>query len=422
MSMQQQIEQNLRHNYIVNFLDGAAFWLGSSFYASRTILPLFMTQLTDSKFAIGILSAVISMGWLIPQLFTANWVQRQPIKKTIAVNVGFFAERLPIFFLIASAWMASWSKTAALVLALLCATWYQVGAGIIAVGWQDMVAKLFPTRTRGRFMGITFFTGTIAGVVGATVASWVLEAYEFPQNFMISFGLGAAFLLLSWVFLAMTKEPPDLPNSELSTKSVDWNRIWEILRNDHNFRRYVTAASITSLGTMAVGFLTVYALDQWQVSNSQVGLFTTYLLIGQAAGYLGFGWLSDRFGHKLVLEIGTVFWVVALVTAIISRSPVVFYLVFVLQGINNSAWILSGINIVFEFYSAELRPTYIGLANTLVGVFSGLAPLIGGLLIEQFSYIWMFAISIVLSLIGFAALRFRVVEPRKMSRSAVLAE
>jgi MFS family permease len=413
MNLQQQIEQNLRHNYIVNFFDGAAFWLGSSFFASRTILPLFIASLTDSTLAIGILSAVVSTGWLLPQLFTANWVRRQPVKKVIPVNIGFFAERLPIISLVLAAWMATWSKTAALVFGLLCAAWFQIGAGVIAVGWQDMVAKLFPTKTRGRFMGITFFAGTLTGVIGATAASWVLESYPFPTNFMISFGIGAIFLLISWVFLALTREPPDPPNDNVSDRSVDWDMIWQITKQDHNFRRYMLSSIITSVGMMAVGFLTVYALDKWQVSNSQVGTFTTFLLVGQAIGYLAFGWLSDRAGHKVVLEIGTVIGAVSLTIAIFAASPTVFFLVFALQGVSSAAWILSGINIVFEFCPSDMRPTYIGLNNTVTGIFSGLAPLIGGLLIDQLSYAWMFSTALIISLIGFAALRYWVAEPRQ---------
>jgi MFS family permease len=412
MDIQQEINRHLKHNYIVNFIDGTAFWLGSSFFATRTILPLFITQVSNSTLAIGILSAIVSTGWLLPQLFTANWVRRQPVKKIIPVNFGFFAERMPIIGLVLAAWLANWSMTAALVFGLFCAAWFQIGSGIIAVGWQDMVAKLFPTKTRGRFMGATFFVGTVAGVLGARAASWVLDTYPFPKNFMVSFALGAGFLVISWIFLALTKEPPDQPKTAPSNRSVDWDQIWEIIKQDHNFRKYVIAAIVTSLGSMAVGFLTVYTLDKWQVSNSMVGSFTIALLVGQALGYLVFGWLSDRAGHKIVLEIGSFLGAISLGFAIAAPTPQIFFLVFILLGVNNAAWILSGINIVFEFCPADLRPTYIGLANTVIGVFSGASPLIGGLLVDKISYAWMFGIALILTLLGTAAMRFWVAEPR----------
>jgi MFS family permease len=275
-----------------------------------------------------------------------------------------------------------------------------------------MMAKLFPTRSRGRFMGVTYFTGTAMGVVGAAGASWVLETYPFPTNFMISFGLAGLFISLSWVFLSMTKEPPDPPNTNTSNKSIDWPAITNVFQQDSNFRKYIFSSIIATMGTMAIGFLTVYALNTWQVSNSQVGLFTTYMLCGQAAGYLVFGWLADRYGHKLVLEISYLLGAVSLVIAIISRSPQMFYAVFAIQGIFAAATMLSGINIVFEFSKAEVRPTYIGLANTMIGIFSGLAPILGGLLVDGINYTWMFGIAAGLSFLGFAALRYWVIEPR----------
>jgi MFS family permease len=412
MSIQQQIKKNLRHNYIVNFFDGTAYWLAASFFATRTILPLFISQLTDSTLAIGILSAVISTGTLLPQLFTANWVQRQAVKKDIVVKVGFFSERLPILLLVLAAWMASWSKPTALIFGLLCITWRQFGGGVISVGWQDMYAKLFPIKTRGRFMGITFFAGTVAGIIGAGVAAWILDNYSFPINFMITFAWGAFFMLISWISLALTKEPPDPPKNTPSTKTVDWTMIGRILKEDHNFRKYVISSIFIPMGMMAIGFLTVYTLDRWQVPNSQVGVYTTFMLVGQAVGYLVFGWLADRYGHKIVLEISILLSAFSYIVALLASTPEIFYLVFALQGIYFSAWVLSGINIVFEFCEAELRPIYIGLANTVIGVFSALAPLLGGLLVEWLNYSWLFGISMVFSLLGVIALRFWVVEPR----------
>ncbi|MBN1580003.1 MAG: MFS transporter, partial [Anaerolineae bacterium] len=78
LTLEQQVRRNFRFNFIVNAFDGAFFWCGSSFIASATILPLYVSRLTDSKVAIGILSMISAMGWLVPQLFTANWVQRLP--------------------------------------------------------------------------------------------------------------------------------------------------------------------------------------------------------------------------------------------------------------------------------------------------------------------------------------------------------
>ncbi|MBM3145114.1 MAG: hypothetical protein FJ010_09120 [Chloroflexi bacterium] len=142
-----EIERHYKHNFIVNFLDGTFFWLGASFFAYRTILPVYIAHLTSSEFAIALLSMIVSTGWLLPQLFTSNWVQRLPQKKYAPVDIGFWTERLPILLLAPSAWLATISTELALIASLICVTWHIVGAGVIAVGWQDMIAKIFPGRS-----------------------------------------------------------------------------------------------------------------------------------------------------------------------------------------------------------------------------------------------------------------------------------
>ena len=51
---------------------------------------------------------------------------------------------------------------------------------------------------------------------------------------------------------------------------------------------------------MAVGFYTVYALRAWAAPASQAAVFTALLVAGTVAGTLGFAWLADHAGHRLV--------------------------------------------------------------------------------------------------------------------------
>ena len=204
-SYEAEVERNYRHNYIVNFLDGTFFWFGFNFIAWRTILPLYVSHYTDSKLAIGLLATIAATGWLLPQLFTANWVQRLPIKKVVPVRLGFFAERLPLLLLAPAVWLAADSPTLALFVFFVLFAWFMIGAGVIAVGWQDMIAKIFPVDRRGRFFGVTNFSGTATGVLGAFAAAWLLGHYGFPYNFIICFAIAAVAVFISWIFLAQTR-------------------------------------------------------------------------------------------------------------------------------------------------------------------------------------------------------------------------
>jgi MFS family permease len=413
-TIQAELDKNYNFNVTVNVIDGTLFWFGASFFATRTIAPLFLSYLTENTLVFGLLATLISTGWLLPQLFTANWVQQMPVKKYLPVKIGFFSERIPIMLLPLAAWAVLRSNTLAIFLFIFLITWHIVGAGVIAVGWQDMLAKIFPVERRGRFFGIANFGGNATGILGASVAAWVLDYFDFPYNFMVLFATAGVFIFLSWIFLALTREPSVQPKIERLSRKNYWRSLPQIIKTDANYRRFLYSQVILSIGGMATGFFTIYAVRQWQISDGMVGLFTTSLLIGTALSNLVFGWLSDKFGHKLVIEISNLALMMTCVVALLAPAPEYFYLVFGLQGVYTAGMILSGIMIVFEFCEEDIRPTYIGLTNSAIGIFAGIAPLFGSWLADAAGFSWLFAASLIFSVLAFLLLHFSVLEPRKV--------
>jgi MFS family permease len=406
------VQRHYRHNFVVNVLDGLFFWGGASFIATTTILPAYASRLTDSSLLIGLLSMISSAGWLLPQLFTANRVQRLPRKKVWPVRIGIFTERLPVVLLAFSVLLAARYPNWALVALYVCLTWHVVGAGVVAVAWQDMIAKIIPTERRGAFFGLTNFSGTATGVAGAAASAWVLARFGFPNGYLWSFSTAAVMLLLSWLFLALTREPARVSEAPVLSQRDYLSQLPVVLRRDPNFRRYLISQVVLSLGSMASGFLTVYALRRWSLPDSQAGAYTAALLSGQAAANLVFGALADRKGHKLVLELGQALAILGVGLAVIAPSPGWLYPVFALMGAQTAASLLSGLMIALEFCPESMRPTYIGLNNTVRGLAYGVAPVIGGWLAGWVGYRALFGVALAVGIVGLAMLHWSVREPR----------
>jgi len=91
---EQHHRKHLRYNITVNVLDGSFFGFALGFASYVTVIPLFLSQLTDSAILIGLIPALHSFGWQFPQLFTANWVSRLRRFKP-AVLFFTIQERLP---------------------------------------------------------------------------------------------------------------------------------------------------------------------------------------------------------------------------------------------------------------------------------------------------------------------------------------
>lgn len=412
-SAQAEIERNYRWNFVVNALDGASFWFGMSFISSTIILPLYVSHFTDNPLLIGLIPFMGGAGYLLPQLFVANAVARAPRKKFFPVNLGFFLERLPIFLLVPSTYFLSTSRpTLALTFFFLLYAWHTFGAGGIVVGWQDMIAKLFPVNRRGRFFGITNFVGNGAGVLGALAVPFVLEKYPFPMGYVISFSVAAVLIFISWVFLALTREPAVYSSKPAVSQRDYFKSLPQILRQDPNFVVYLASSMVFYLSNMATGFLVVYTVHTWALPDSQASGFTIAMQIGLALGNLFFGFLADRKGHKLSLEITVILGVISLVLAIVAPLAWWFFPVFFLRGALGGGGFVSGISIVYEFTDSENRPTYIGLANTLSGIAGAVAPMLGGWLVGVAGYRTMFVVAAIISVISWGLLRFGVKEPR----------
>jgi MFS family permease len=409
-----EVWRNYRWNFWVNLLDGVAFWFGGSFISASTILTLYVTKLTESSLPVGVIAVISQAGWFLPQLLTAHSVEQLARKKPVVVNLGFFLERLPVWVMALSVLLVPWSPVAGLVAFLLAYAWHTMGAGTVATAWQDMIAATFPLTRRGRFFGLTNAVGNGMGLLGAALSARILASSPFPRQFFYLFLIAAGSITVSWFFLSLTREPVRPPKAGRASLHEFWRSLPDILRGDDNFRRYLIARSLIAVGRMGSGFVTVAAVARWAIPDATVGFYTTLLLTGQTASNLAFGFLADRFGHKGNLAVGALASCAAFAIAWLAPAPEWYYGVFVLQGVVVGAIIVSGLMIVLEFCEAERRPTYSGLANTVTGVVSLVAPLVGALLAEV-GYGVLFAASAAFSLLAFALMWGWVREPRSLN-------
>jgi MFS family permease len=411
--LEHEVRKHYRWNFTVNLIDGAAFWFGLSFISATTILPLFVSKLTTAPIWFALLAVLSQASWYLPQLFTAGVTERLPRKKPVVINVGFFTERLPLWLLPVAALMAPSQPMLALLLFFIAYAWHGFGAGMIAPAWSDMIARIFPIDRRGWFFGFSSFIGTGLGAIGAIASGWMLATFPYPQNFAYTFLVAAIAITLSWVSLALAREPAQpLPDHIRQKGDQSRQKIKAILRRDDNFRTFLSSRLLSNLGRMGAGFLTVAAIQQWQVSDASVGLYTAVLLIGQTLGNLLAGMIADRRGHKFTLELAQWASILTFGMAWLAPHPDWYYGIFFLMGIVNGVMIVSGVLIVMEFSEPEHRPTYIGLGNTVTGIGGAVAPLIGGLL-AVYSYNLLFLASALFSAITLLVLYFGMKEPRK---------
>jgi MFS family permease len=413
--MEVEIQKHLRHNLTVNLLDGAFFGLGLGFASFTTIIPLFVATMTDSALLIGLIPAIHNAGWQLPQLFTANWVSRQPRIKPLVLSATI-QERLPFLLLAGVAGLIpSIGTPAALALTFLMLIWQGLGAGLTANPWQSMIAKIIPSDRRSTFIGVQAAAANLLASVSAAIAGMILFRLDSPGDFALNFLFCSAAMTISWIFLSGTREPAHnpLPAGQKGAQTKLWPNLGRILRQDSRFRWFLAARIVSQFATMGAAFYSVFAVQNLGASEAEVGWMTSTLLGTAIVANVAMGWVGDRWSRKGVMEIGLGAAALGALLAWWAPSAAWFYLVFALTSVGNVAIWTIGISMSMDFGAEAERPTYIGMSNTLIAPANILAPFLGGWLAQIGGYPAAFLASAVGGILAIAVFHWQLKDERE---------
>jgi len=411
-TLEKNIRENLKHNVTVGLWDGSLFGVALGFASFGTILPLFVSSMTTSALLIGLVPAIHSVGWQLPQLFTASYVSRlRKYKRSVIMNT--IHERVPFLgFAIVALLLPTIGLQAGLVITFMLLIWQGLGGGFTANSWTSMISKIIPPETRGTFFGLQAGLANLFISGSAVAAGYLLDYLDSPFDFAACFLIASVFFALSWIALAQTREPEDTEKVIPEEKTHFWDDTKRILGKDANFNWFLAARFLSQFATMGFSFYIIYALRQFNMDTVTAGFLTATLTISQTVANIGMGRIGDRIGHRAMLIFGAFAALLSAVLAWNAASILWFYPIFILTGLANvSIWTI-GMVMTVEFGNETERPLYIGLSQTLTAPATIIAPLLGGWIVDAAGFLPTFSISIVLSIFMIGILIFLVKDPR----------
>jgi len=403
----------LRFNFVVNVLDGSFFGAALGFASFVTVIPLFVSNFTESATLIGLIPAIHTVGWQLPQIVTASKVTRLSRVKPMVLFMTV-QERLPFLGLAALAWFSP-HLTARIVLILtyILLVWQGFGGGLTATAWQSLIAKIIPIRLLGTFYGVQSAAGNLLASVGSVLAGLILMAKSSPVDFTLCFLLAGVSMFISLAFLAATREEETTAEEGQARSGSYREHLKSILKEDRNFRWFILARMSTQFSTMGFAFFTVYAVREFGVPEFIAGILTGLLMGTQVTANPLLGWLGDRRGHLRAFQLGVLAATISTLLAWIANDAQWFYPIFILAGIANVAGWTAPMAMTVDFSRNSDLPAYIGLANTLIAPSSFLAPVIGGWLADLAGFKLTFLTSTITGLLTLLILYFGVSDPRE---------
>ena len=279
---------------------GIFFQGGAAAVDTSTVVAALVHGLTGSAVAVGAAAGIARFGWLFPQIIVAYYAQRHT-RRLPFYMAGAFGRAACLAAVAALLWFAPAPAGTALAVAFFAMwTLYAFVSGIVAVPYNDIVARSIPSGARSRMLAWRFFGGGVLALAVAFAANYVLEALPFPDGYAAVVLLGALLLFTSALFFVSAGEPDAASDRRTHAGFLNFVRGgFDVYAVDRRFRLFLIAQWLGGAAAIALPFYILQA----QASPAEAAL----LLAAQTAGALLsnplWGWYGDRRGKRELLEV-----------------------------------------------------------------------------------------------------------------------
>lgn len=143
------------------------------------------------------------------------------------------------------------------------------------------------------------------------------------------------------------------------------------------------------------------------ITDNDLQLIITMILVGLGTGQLIFGTLSDSFGRKPMVYAGAVMFIVASLICVTADSLLVMLIGRILQGIGLSAPRSISVSIIRDSYSGNNMARIMSFITVVFIIVPMVAPLLGQFILDYYTwhYIFAFQIGFILLVMLWFALR-----------------
>jgi len=380
-----------RKNYILGIIHGLFFNSGLAASNSDTVLPIFLSLYFSSKTLVGLFSSFMRLGNIVPQLFTANVLEYRQRKKPVLIVVitlrffCFLSMALLTFF------FGTNKPFMAVVIPLLLLT-YSLGGGVASIPFYDIIAKAIPSKYRGTFFAQRLFWGNLGGMAMGFLVRFILSGrVAFPQSYGLLFLTTAIFIGIAYLALGNISEPEEKITQEKRSFKNFIKDASKTMKEDVLLRTSIITEIISGSLYLSFPFLSIYARDVIGMKIGVIGYFISLYMLGAILSNLLWGFVSRKKGNGAVIFLSSLLPFLSILLFII--NPLLLSVSFFFVGCYRSGRIVGFANFNLDIAKKGKRPLYISLRGTLISVM-WLSPILGGYIVDIFSYKTLFLITL----------------------------
>ena len=393
----------LQRNYYAFQWHAIFFALTVTFTEINTVLPSLVVKVGGGTVQIGLLTAIMVGTPIIGQLLFASFLHLQPRKRGfLLLGVGLRVAALAAVALILLAAERILPQTLIWLVFVLMFI-FSLSGTFAGVSYTDILGKSLAVDQRSRFFVSRQVLTSIAFLISAPVARWILGSFEYPYNYAWMFGLAAGLLFIASFGFWALDEPEVQPARDAHSFLTVLRAVPQHLRDNPPLLRYILLVNLTGFGLTLMPFYIAYASQHYGLTGEQVGNYLMVQIAGMLLSSFIWGKLVKRFGFRGVVRgcilCGTLLPI--LVLTLSGMALPVFLTVFFVMGAAISARKIAFEGLLIEITTNTNRALHKGIVGA-TSLTTALFPLVAGGLILWIGYIPVFLfVSLLVACAGF---------------------
>lgn len=402
---------NLKRNYIGNYLHGMLGMTGFRLINAPTFLPAYLHMISGSNTIVGLGLALQQVGSVISPIFGATQIEHRSKVMPAAVWMGGLA-RVQIVGMALAGWFL---KDQSLVVTMMILMFlFGLFMGTQRVVFGLLMAKVIPLSRRGRLQAWRNTTGgLIAAALAWAAGKYLIEGNVFGNGYATTFALAAFLTSLGlWALQLLLREfePPNLPaQARFRDRVKDFPAL---IMSDKGYAWFLVVQMVATASRIATPFYIIFVSSTMKLDGMTLGLLSLAFLGADTLSNLVWGYLGDKTGFKLVLTVSLFAWAMATTLLMLNHAPWAVFLAFFGLGAAQSGYMMAAQTMILEFGSRAEMPMRIAISSTAEGIMASLGPLAGGFIADHYGFNVVFGASIGFLVLGLLILLTVVKEPR----------
>ena len=324
-----------KRNLWAHVIDGALFIAALNFISTVTVLPVLFEFLGANSLLIALAPQLMMLGFMLPSIFIAHWVDRLVRVKPYTMVMGVF-QRLP--FVVSAFALLYFNEPqyySWLLIVVVCSI-LSIGlvSGFITAAWEELIHRTVHRRLRaGMFASRNAWSAGLGVLIGVIVER-ILATYTGTTGFGILFACASVGVCLSYIAFWFIQEQPDFTKQERPRVRLIENMkmIPRLMMSQPGFLMLSIVSALGTFYFLAIPFIAIDIRDRLGAGDEVIGRLLIWQMVGAIIGNISAGYLGNLYGGRMPYVVGTICMFISFMVLLLTNNELLMFSAFALFG------------------------------------------------------------------------------------------